>query len=304
MNAITHATAVPRAAAQAPAPDHDAIRALYRQTQLDFGAWSRGYNMHVGYFECGMNPLRREPMLERMNEVAIDALGLERHAHVRIVDLGCGAGATARAAARRHPWATGIGVTLVRESIALAMKLDREAGLSRHIAYALTDLANAWMASQTMDGALAIESFCYAPGSDKAAAAREAARLLRPGARLVVVDGFIAGDEPAGLFGRIYRRWCECWAVPQLARLDDFVRALEGAGFERVEVRDLFWRAAPSAAHIPWVAAWHTLREIWRGRGRISAWRRRHIEASWLSILLGLARGRFRYCLVTATRAA
>jgi SAM-dependent methyltransferase len=304
MNAITHAGTLRRSEIVARPPDHDAIRALYSQTQQDFGAWSGGYNMHFGYWERGMNPFRREAMLERMNDVAIDALGIERDAHVRIVDLGCGAGATTRAAARRHPWATVIGVTLVRESIALAMKIDRAAGLSRRVAYALTDLANSWMAPRTMDGALAVESFCYAAGADKAPAAREAARLLRPGARLVVVDGFLAADEPGGVFGWIYRRWCDCWAVPRLARLDAFVRALEDAGFEQVEVRDLFWRVAPSAAHIPWVAACHTVRELWRGRGRISAWRRRHIEASWLSIVLGLARGRFRYCMVTATRRA
>ena len=302
MNAITHAGAIAHAGDLARAPDHDAIRALYSQTQQDFGAWSSGYNMHFGYWEWGMNPLAREAMLERMNEEAIDALAIGRDAHARIVDLGCGAGATTRAAARRHPLATVIGVTLVRESITLAMKLDRAAGLSRRVAYALTDLANSWMAARTMDGAIAVESFCYAPGADKAAAAREAARLLRPGARLAVIDGFLVADEPSGPFGWVYRRWCDCWAVPRLARLDAFTRALADAGFEKIEVRDLFWRVAPSAAHIPWVAACHTVRELWRGRGHISAWRRRHIEASWLSIALGLARGRFRYCMVTATR--
>jgi hypothetical protein len=34
----------------------------------------------------------------------------------------------------------------------------------------------------------------------------------------------------------------------------------------------------------------------------LSAWRWRHIAASWLSMALGLAPWRFKYCLVTARR--
>ena len=84
--------------------------------------------------------------------------------------------------------------------------------------------------------------------------------------------------------------------------MDEFRGALWDRGFEKVEVRDLFWRIAPSAVHIPWVATMHMLRELWRGGGKLEAWRWRHIAASWLSIPLGLARGTFRYCMVTATK--
>jgi len=283
-------------------PDHDAIRALYAATKDDFHAWSGGYNMHFGYWERGMNPLRREPMLERLNEEAVRALNVGPMAPARVVDLGCGAGATARAFARGHYRPVVVAVTLVPQHIALGTKLDREAGLSRRIAYVLSDLCDTWMASGSMDAAVAIESFCYAPGADKAAAVREAARLLKPGGRLVVIDGFLACGEPGGAIGWIYRKWCECWSVPEVAQLDEFKAALWDCGFEQVVVLDLFWRIAPSAAHIPWVATMHMLRELWRGRGRLSPWRWRHIAASWLSIPLGLARGTFRYCMVTATK--
>lgn len=283
-------------------PDHDAIRALYVATQEDFHRWSGGYNMHFGYWARGMNPFRREAMLERLNDEAIDALHVDPMAPARVVDLGCGAGATARAFARRTFRPIAIGVTLVPQQIRLAMRLDREAGLSRRIAYALADLCDTWMAASTMDAAVAIESFCYAPGADKVAAVREAARLLKPGGRLVVIDGFLVGGEPRGLLGWIYRQWCACWSVPELAQLDEFRGALWDCDFGEVEVRDLFWRIAPSGAHIPWVATAHLARELWRHRGRLQAWQWRHIAASWLSIPLGLARGSFRYCMITATK--
>jgi hypothetical protein len=50
------------------------------------------------------------------------------------------------------------------------------------------------------------------------------------------------------------------------------------------------------------VATLHTIRALWESRGHLSAWRWKHIAASWLSILLGLSRGTFRYCMVTARK--
>jgi ubiquinone/menaquinone biosynthesis C-methylase UbiE len=300
MNATTlHAPPTPAAPR---APDAGAIRAFFVATQEDFRRWSPGYNMHFGYWAPGMSLFAREPMLERMNEEAIDELRLPAAAPARVVDLGCGAGATARAIARRLPRATVVGVTLVHEQIRLAARLNRSARLAQRIAFVHSDFAATWMADGRLDAAVALESFCYAAGPDKGAALREAARLLRPGARLVVVDGFLARGEPAGMLGWVYRHWCACWSLPGLADLAPFAAALERSGFEDVQVRDLFWNIAPCAAHIPWVAATHTLRELWRGRGHISAWRWRHIAASCLAMVIGLAHGTFRYCMVTATR--
>jgi SAM-dependent methyltransferase len=291
------------AAATAPAvrtPDPHAIRALYAQTLDDYRAWSPGYNMHFGYRAPGMSPFAREPMLERMNHEVVGALKLPVATPARVVDLGCGAGATARAIARANVRATVVGVTLVREQISLAARLNRRSGVGHRIAFVHSDFADTWMASHTFDGAVAVESFCYDAGPDKAGALREAARLLKPGARLVVVDGFLKGPEPTGILGWIYRTWCDCWSIAELAQVDAFTEALRRAGFRDIEVRDLFWQIAPSAAHIPWVAFTHTLKALLRGR--ISAWRWRHIASSLLSVPLGLARWKFRYCQVSAVR--
>jgi ubiquinone/menaquinone biosynthesis C-methylase UbiE len=304
MNAVKRITATIRAGpAPARAPDQDAIRAYFSQTQDDYRRWSNNWNMHFGYWARGMNPFDREAMVERMNVEASDALALDPAAPAKIVDLGCGTGATARSIARRYKRVEITGVTIVHEQIQLGAKLNREAGLARRIGFVLSDYADTWLGDASQDAAIAIESFCYAPGAGKFAALREAARVLKPGSRLVVVDGFLARETPRGVLGWIYRRWCAGWSIPELATLDEFKRSLRAAGFVDVEVRDIFWNVAVSAAHIPWVAFTHTVRELWLNRGRLSAWRRRHIEASWLSIVLGLAKGTFRYCIVTARKA-
>jgi cyclopropane fatty-acyl-phospholipid synthase-like methyltransferase len=303
MNAVKRLTATIRAGpAPNRAPDQDAIRAYFSQTQDDYRRWSNNWNMHFGYWARGMNPFDREAMVERMNVEASDALALDPAAPAKIVDLGCGTGATARSIARRYKRVEITGVTIVHEQIQLGAKLNREAGLARRIGFVLSDYADTWLGDASQDAAIAIESFCYAPGAGKFAALREAARVLKPGAPLVVVDGFLARETPRGVLGWIYRRWCAGWSIPELATLDEFKRSLRAAGFVDVEVRDIFWNVAVSAAHIPWVASTHTVRELWTNRGRLSAWRWRHIGASWLSLLLGLAKGTFRYCIVTARK--
>jgi SAM-dependent methyltransferase len=287
-----------------PLPDPAAIRAHYVQTLEDYGRWSRGYNMHFGHWEWGMNPFDREAMLEAANAEVIATLRLPESASCRVVDFGCGAGATARALARRYPRAEVTGVTIVPEQIPLAARLNREAGVARRIGFVLSDFAATWLGARSQDGAIAIESFCYAAGSDKASVLREAARVLKPGARLAVVDGFLIAKEPGGLVGWIARRLRDGWAIAEFAMIDDFTRAMRAEGFEDIEVRDLSWRIAPSVAHVPWVAGTHMLRELWRHRGRLTVWEWKHIASCWLAIFLGLARGTFRYYLVTARKVA
>lgn len=301
MNAISTAAVIAGASRPAKVPGSLDVRALFTEAQEDFRHWSPGYNMHFGYWDRGMSPFAREPMLERMNEEVAKALELPANAPSRVMDLGCGAAATSRAVARRHPRCEVTAVTIVPEQIALGTRLNRKAGLARRIAFMLSDYAGTWTGTGTQDAVFALESLCYAPGTDKMPALREAARLLKPGGRLVVVDLFLL-REPRGLLGWIYRLWGASWAVAELARAEAFMRALADAGFEKVEERDLFAHVAPSAAHIPLVATTHTIRELWNSRGRLSAWRWKHIAASWLSIAIGLARGTFRYQMVTARK--
>ena len=302
MNAIPISVVGPRN--PTPERDVDAIRALFVEVQEDFARWSPGYNMHFGYWAPGMNPFDREAMLERMNVAAIATLQLPPATPAKVADLGCGAGATARTLARLFPRAEVTGVTLVHEQIELGVKLNRRAGLARRVGFVLSDFSATWLGSASQDAVVAIESLCYAEGPGKDAAIREAARLLRNGARIAIVDGFLVDRPPAGFLGWIYRRWCDCWAIGELGRLEDVKAALWDAGFGDIQVRDLFWNVAPCAAHVPFVATLHTLRALWQSRGKLTPWRRRHIVASWLSIPLGLARGTFRYCLVTARKVA
>ena len=81
------------------------------------------------------------------------------------------------------------------------------------------------------DGIVAIESVCHAV--DKRPFMAEAYRLLAPGGRLVVADGFLAAPL-AGRNRRRYRTMLDGMALTKLASLDEFADDLRAAGFASV----------------------------------------------------------------------
>ncbi|MCY1543420.1 hypothetical protein D9M68_792380 [compost metagenome] len=92
--------------------------------------------------------------------------------------------------------------------------------------------------------------------------------------------------------------------MPTLAVREDFVAALRAHGFNDIEVKSLRWRVAPSALHIPVLATRFMLAELWKARGKLSPWRRKHIVASYCALALGMFWRDFDYAMVTARRSA
>jgi hypothetical protein len=59
-------------------PPYDRLIAYYEEAGPDFGQWSAGFNMHFGFYRPGMNPFRREPMLNELNRQVCPACGSRR----------------------------------------------------------------------------------------------------------------------------------------------------------------------------------------------------------------------------------
>ena len=89
-----------RAAAQPAAHERAApqigLEQYYSEAGPDYAAWSSEFNMHFGYYRTGANPLHRVSMLEQMNAEVLDRLHVRGIAEPRLLDLGCGLGATLR----------------------------------------------------------------------------------------------------------------------------------------------------------------------------------------------------------------
>ncbi|MBC8869677.1 MAG: methyltransferase domain-containing protein [Planctomycetes bacterium] len=280
----------------------DVVR-YYCETGQDYEAWSRKFNMHFGYFRLGMNPFVLERMLDEMTRQVIVRLGLDYDEENRLLDMGCGLGASARLAAREFSGLRIDGITLVPWQVEQARRLAAEDGLHGSITFHQDDYTDASFADDTYDGIYALESACHAAGYDKEGFVREAARMLKPGRRLVVADGFLKGTQRMNPL----LRWCigrvsKNWALETFAELDHFTDCLERNGFEDVQVEDISWQIAPSVMHIPWVTARFLVHELFKTRLRMNRVRWGHILACVLAPLVGMARTRFAYCLVTARK--
>ena len=279
------------------------LEQYYSEAGPDYAAWSREFNMHFGYYRAGANPFRREPMLERMNAEVLVRLNPDQIAEPRLLDLGCGLGATLRSFARRLPHAHLLGLTRVPWQVERANALNDAAGCGERVRVIQGDYEDTGLPRGRYDGAYALESSCHAHGADKGALLEEAHALLRPGGRLVVADGFLASDRFASaLQRRIYSKLCECWVIEELGQLRLFTARLGQLGFTDVIVEHLQLRVAPSVAHIPWVTLKFLLTDVVFGARKMTRARWNNVLAPVLLPLVSAPLGPMTYCMISATK--
>jgi SAM-dependent methyltransferase len=134
----------------------------------------------------------------------IDALGLDRPAH--IVDLGCGIGASLTYLAQERN-IRGTGVTLSPVQARIGRERTEALRLTDRVRIVEGDYCALPSDLGPADLAYAIESFVHGPSPDRFFA--EAARILRPGGRLVICDDVRAegGDESARTIAQFERGW-------------------------------------------------------------------------------------------------
>ncbi len=278
------------------------LEQYYSEAGPDYVAWSPEFNMHFGYYRAGANPLNREAMLEQMNAEVLARLQVDGITEPRLLDLGCGLGATLRSFARRLPHSELLGVTRVPWQVEQARALNASAGYRDRIGVIEADYENTPLASSSFDGVYALESSCYAQGSDKRRLLEEAHRLLRPGGRLVVVDGFLRGRFVSRAQQRIYRKVCACWVVEDFAERQAFVRRLEKLGFREITVEHLQMRVAPSVMHVPWVSLKFLLTDVVFGTRPMTRARWNNVLAPLLLPLVSAPLGPLTYCMITAMK--
>lgn len=293
----------PVAEAIAPAAENNAdnFQRYYEEAGPDYAAWSPHFNMHFGFFRRGMNPFNREAMLEQMNSEVLDRLHLVND-DPRILDMGCGLGQTLRSFARRLPSADLRGITLVPWQLEQARLLNHSSLQTRSITISLANYEHTRFSAESFDGVYAIESSCYGTGANKSRLIREAHRLLRPGGRIVVADGFLGPGKLRGPQQSICRRLLDCWVIDTLGEIEPCVRELERAGFRDIAVEQIQSRVTPSVLHVPFVTLKFLLASVLFGPRKMSRARWNNLLAPILLPFVSYPIGPLAYCIVSATR--
>jgi MPBQ/MSBQ methyltransferase len=275
----------------------------YEDTGMDYGEWSREFNMHFGYYKFWKSPFNREQMLDEMNQQVFQNLGLDE-ANQIVYDLGCGLGAPCRAFAKKFPAHKIKGVTIVPWQVQKAQELTRNAGHEQQVEYIVGDYTKLPFEDNSADAVYGLESFCHAEGMDKAGVVKEMFRVLKPGQRFVVVDGFIKRDPRE--FGKVlrycYNSICKGWALPSFPHLGRFVEALKKYGGAEIKIKDLSFRVAPSVLHAPFMVTYFLLKKMLQGE-KLNPIRKGHLKACLLGLILGMHNHRFAYCFITGVKA-
>ena len=163
-----------------------------------------------------------------------------------IIDFGCGVGGTLFHLARRFPKARLIGITLSRRQVEIAERLAGESGCADRCSFSLGDFL-AIDLDVRADVVVAVESFVHSRSADAFLA--NAARHLRPGGLLIVVDDFLA-SEIDSLDARQRARvdhFRAGWRAPAVCTADSLARDAAEQGFAAGKVVDLTQLTRPGS---------------------------------------------------------
>lgn len=218
------------------------IRDYYDSTQRLYSRIWSPTALHYGLWFPGTRS--RQEMVRNTDRRIARELGLRQGS--RILDAGCGIGGTSLYLAEElHHEVLGITLSPVQLQRARQRAATGRAPIPPR--FELRDFANTGLADGSFDGVFAIESVCHA--RDKSAFVAEAFRLLRPGGRLVVADGFLSGS-PSGEDLRAYRVFVDGLAIEDLERIDRFRGFLGQRGFEELREFDMQPQILPAARSI------------------------------------------------------
>jgi SAM-dependent methyltransferase len=274
-----------------------AIADHYASTTADYQHWSAGMHMHFGCWRWPLSPFVREPMLEALCDVVHERLQLGTDASGTVMDLGCGVGSSARRLALACSGVHVLGLTVAPTQVEAGNAMTDAAGLRERVELLCADYRAIPRAGASAIGAYAIESTCYDPNGGEGLI-REAARVLEPGARLVVADAFRRRPLPRGAQA-CERNMADGWVLPGLPSRTEFVAYLREHGFELCSVEDISLRTLPTLLHVPLVAS--SFRRL-AGPG-LDAWRIGNMRASlWAMACALLWPRRFGYFVITARR--
>jgi len=148
-----------------------------------------------------------------------------------VVDVASGPGTSALQLARETGCSV-VGIELAQASVEAATTFAADEGLAGRVRFVQGDAESLPLEDASVDGAMCECALCTFP--DKPAAAREFARVLRPGARLALSD--VTADVqrlPSELTS--LQAWVAC--IADARPLEEVASLLEGAGLE-VEVAE------------------------------------------------------------------
>lgn len=205
------------------AAHYDGLDAYYREL------W--GEHVHHGLW---LDPADHAPVEVATRGLAEYVIGLARvGAGDRVIDVGCGYGATSRLLAREH----GARVTGLTVSAAQAAYAASVGGRPGDPEILVRDWRENGLPDAGADAVVAIECLSHMP--DKPRVFAELARVLKPGARLVLTDWLACAERRGWRDRLLLEPICDEGRLPSMHTAAEYGALLRGAGLEVERFEDL-----------------------------------------------------------------